>query len=68
MKDVPEELRGHKAMAGVTEKIIEVLGNMLNKLTQSDPSTASWKLLMHWPRPWGPCTFFRPEPLASGSR
>ena len=24
MKDVPEELRGHEAMAGVTKKIIEV--------------------------------------------
>lgn len=43
MKDVPEELRGHKAMAGVTKKIIQVLGNMLNKWTQSDPPTASEK-------------------------
>ena len=41
LDDVPEELRGHETMKGVTAKVIEVLADTLNTITQSDPPTAS---------------------------
>jgi len=40
---VPEELRGHEAMAGVTVKVVEILGSVLDKWTRSNPPTASQK-------------------------
>ena len=43
LDDVPEELRGHETMKGVTAKVIEVLTGSLNTMTQSYPPTASEK-------------------------
>ena len=43
LDDVPEELRGHEAMKGVTAKVIEFLADMLDKWTESDPPTVSEK-------------------------
>lgn len=41
LDNVPEGLRGHETMKGVTAKVIEVLADTLNTITQSDPPTAS---------------------------
>lgn len=35
LNDVPEELRGHEAMARVTAKVVEVLGDMIEEWTPS---------------------------------
>jgi len=41
LEDVPEELLGQEAMMCVIRKVIEVLGDALDKWTESDPPTAS---------------------------
>ena len=41
LDDVPKELRDHEAMAGVVAKVVEVLADMLNCFTFSDPPTAA---------------------------
>ena len=41
LDDVPKELRDHEAMAGVVAKVVEVLADMLNYFTFSDPPTAA---------------------------
>jgi hypothetical protein len=43
LEDVPEELRGHGAMAGVNEKVVAILSKALNEFTESDPPTAAQK-------------------------
>ena len=43
LDDVPEELRGHEAMARVTVKIIEILAVMIDEWTPSDPPAATDK-------------------------
>lgn len=40
LDEVPEELRGHEAMPGVSAKVIAFLADMLDNCTQSDPPTA----------------------------
>jgi hypothetical protein len=43
LDEVPEELCGHEAMPIVTAKVVALLGDMLDKCTQSDPPTAIQK-------------------------
>jgi len=41
---VPEELRGHEAMAGVTVKVVEFLMSVLDESTRANLPTASQKI------------------------
>jgi hypothetical protein len=41
LDDVPEELLGHEAMMCVVRKVVEALGDALDKWTESDPPTDS---------------------------
>ena len=45
LQEVPEELRGHEAMAGVTEKVVAILSKALNEFREFDPPTIQkgWK-------------------------
>jgi len=46
LQEVPEELRGHEAMACVTEKVVAILSKALNEFTEFDPPTTiqkDWK-------------------------
>jgi len=43
LDEVPEELRGHEAMPGVTAKVVGCLAGVLDKWTESDPPTINQK-------------------------
>lgn len=54
LDELPEELRGHEAMTTVTEKVLDVLVDVLENWTESAPPTVrgTGSSSTHWPKLW----------------